>query len=180
MKKKETTLTQQTQYNGKIINIRLDQVEVNNTTRIREVVEHPGGVCVLAINQKDEVVVVEQYRYGISQFLLELPAGKKETNEDPLITAQRELSEEAGIEADTWESLGVFYPSPAYLNEVIHLYIASGLHTTQQNLDEGEYLDTCFLPLETLKQKILSNEITDGKTIALILRYSLLKEQKKD
>jgi ADP-ribose pyrophosphatase len=177
MKQKETTLTQKIQYNGKIINIRLDQIEVNNTTRIREVVEHPGGVCVLAINHKNEVVVVEQYRYGISQFLLELPAGKKEINEDPLLTAQRELLEETGIKANHWESLGVFYPSPAYLDEVIHLYVATNLHASNQNLDEGEYLDSYFLPLETLKQKVLINEITDGKTIALILRYALLIQQ---
>lgn len=177
MKKKETTLTQETQYNGKIINVRLDQIEVNNTTRLREVVEHPGGVCILAINHKQEVMVVEQYRYGVSQFLLELPAGRKEVNEDPLFTAKRELCEETGIKAERWESLGIFYPSPAYLDEVIHFYVATNLHASSQNLDEGEYLDSYFLPLETLKQKILSNEITDGKTIGLILRYILLQKQ---
>lgn len=174
MKHKETTLSQQIQYNGKIINIRLDQIEVNNTTRLREVVEHPGGVCVLAINHKNEVMVVEQYRYGISQFLLELPAGKKEYNEDPLVTAKRELLEETGLKATHWESFGVFYPSPAYLDEVIHLYVASNLQASSQHLDDGEYLDSYFLPLETLKHKIVANEITDGKTIALVLRYALL------
>lgn len=177
MKKKETTLSQQTQYNGKIINVRLDQIEVNKTTRLREVVEHPGGVCILAINHKQEVMVVEQYRYGVSQFLLELPAGKKEKSEDPLDTAKRELVEETGIKAEQWDSFGVFYPSPAYLDEVIHLFVASSLHASSQNLDDGEYLDSYFLPLDILKQKILSNEITDGKTIALILRYALLHQQ---
>lgn len=171
MKKKETTLNQEIIYKGKIVNIRNDQVEVNNSTRLREVVEHPGGVCILAINKNNEVMVVEQYRYGIEQFLLELPAGKKEPNDDPLITAQRELLEETGITASNWEYFGVFYPSPAYLSEVIHLYVATELQFSTPNLDDGEYLDAYFLPLETLKQKIMSNEITDGKTIALILRY---------
>ena len=173
MKKIEKPLVQTKKYDGKIVNVRIDQVEVDKTKRLREVVEHPGGVCVLALNHKNEVIMVEQFRYGVQSFLLELPAGKKELNEDPLLTAKRELQEETGFKANVWLDFGVFYPSPAYLDEVIHLYIAKELTATSQQLDEGEYLDTFFMPLETLKQKILTNEIKDGKTIACVLRYLL-------
>ncbi len=173
MKRLEKTLTKSTKYLGRIINVRVDQVEVNQETRAREIVEHPGGVCILAINHKNEVLVVEQYRYGAQTFLLELPAGKKESDEDPLLTAKRELLEETGFKASCWESFGLFYPSPAYLDEVIHFYIATNLEAKSQQLDEGEYLDTFFLPLAKLKQMILDHEISDGKTIACILKYSL-------
>lgn len=177
MKKFETMITQKKQYHGKIINVRLDEVEVDNLQRLREVVEHPGGVCILAINHKNEALVVEQYRYGVEQFLLELPAGKKELNEDPLLTAKRELLEETGFKANTWVDFGVFYPSPAYLNEVIHCYVASDLTASSQQLDEGEYLDTYFLDLDSLKDKVLSNEIKDGKTIACVTRYLMMQNK---
>ncbi len=177
MKKFETMITQKKQYDGKIINVRLDEVEVDNHQRLREVVEHPGGVCILAINHKNEALVVEQYRYGVEQFLLELPAGKKEINEDSLLTAKRELLEETGFKANTWIDFGVFYPSPAYLNEVIHCYVASDLTASSQQLDEGEYLDTYFLHLDLLKDKVLSNEIRDGKTIACVTRYLLMQNE---
>ncbi len=171
MKIIEKTLSKSTKYQGRIINVRVDQIEVNQEIRTREIVEHPGGVCILAINHKNEVLVVEQYRYGAQRFLLELPAGKKEINEDPLLTAKRELLEETGFKAATWESFGVFYPSPAYLDEVIHLYIATDLEAKSQQLDEGEYLDTFFLPLDKLEQMIMDHEIIDGKTIACVLKY---------
>lgn len=177
MKKFETMITQKKQYGGKIINVRLDEVNVDNHQRLREVVEHPGGVCILAINHKNEALVVEQYRYGVEEFLLELPAGKKELNEDPLLTAKRELLEETGFKANTWIDFGVFYPSPAYLNEVIHCYVASDLTASSQQLDEGEYLDTYFLDLDSLKSKILSNEIKDGKTIACTTRYLMMQNE---
>ncbi len=180
MKQKEKTLHKTTYFEGKIFNVRVDQVEVDQKQRIREIVDHPGGVCVLALNHKNEVLVVEQFRYGSQSFMLELPAGKKERDEDPLITAKRELLEETGFRANIWESFGVFYPSPAYLNEVIYFYIAHDLQAKSQQLDEGEYLDSYFLPLETLKEKALNNEITDGKTIAFVLRYCLAKMKEKD
>ncbi len=173
MKRIEKTLTKSTKYLGRIINVRVDQVKVNQETRVREIVEHPGGVCILAINHKNEVLVVEQYRYGAQTFLLELPAGKKERDEDPLLTAKRELLEETGFKASYWEPFGLFYPSPAYLDEVIHFYIATGLEAKSQQLDEGEYLDTFFLPLDKLKQMIIDHQITDGKTIACVLKYIL-------
>jgi ADP-ribose pyrophosphatase len=177
MKKKEKTLSKSTQFSGKIFNVRVDQVEVDQQKRVREIVDHPGGVCILALNHKNEALVVEQYRYGAQRFMLELPAGKKERHEDPLLTAKRELLEETGFKANQWEPFGIFYPSPAYLNEVIYFYVAHDLEAKSQQLDEGEYLDTYFLSLDTLKEKALNNEITDGKTIALILRYCFIKNK---
>lgn len=171
MKQFEKTLTATHQYHGKIVNVRLDEVQVNQQQRLREVVEHPGGVCVLAINEHDEAVLVEQFRYGIKDFTLEVVAGKKEPHEAPLLTAQRELLEEAGYQAQTWLDFGVFHPSPAYLDEVVHCYIAKDLIKGKQQLDEGEHLDVHWLPLAAIQEKILNNDITDGKTIACVLRY---------
>ncbi len=180
MKQFEKTLSGKKLYDGKIVNVRIDQVEVNQQQQLREVVEHPGGVCVLAINHKHEALVVEQFRYGIKAFMLELPAGKKEVNEAPLLTAKRELLEETGYQAKTWLEFGIFHPSPAYLDEVIYLYVATDLVAKSQQLDEGEYLDSFFLNLDTLKAKIINNEITDGKTIALILRYLASEEKNRE
>jgi ADP-ribose pyrophosphatase len=99
--------------------------------------------------------------------------GKKEPNEDPLFTAQRELIEETGYSASTWIDYGVVYPSPAYLNEVIHLYVASDLTYVGQNLDDGEFLSVHMTPINDLLKDIVSGQIKDSKTAVLVMRYAL-------
>ena len=173
MKVKENTINSKKMYDGRIIDVYLDQVSVNQHITTRELVDHPGGVCICALTQDNHVIMVQQYRYGAKDFLWELPAGKKEPLEDPLLTAQRELMEETGYQAKHFESAGLFYPSPAYLNEVIHLYIATDLEYVGQQLDEGEYLELSLVPLQDLIEKIRTHEIIDGKTIALLLKVAL-------
>lgn len=177
MKAKEITINSKKVYDGKIIDVYQDEVAINQHHSFRELVNHPGGVCICAITDTDHIIVVSQYRYGAKDFLLELPAGKKEPLEDPLVTAKRELMEETGYQAHTFESYGVFYPSPAYLNEVIHLYVATDLEFVGQQLDDGEYLDVSFVPLDQLLANIKNHQITDGKTVALLLKVALVRNR---
>jgi len=170
----EKKISSELKFSGKIVNVRVDQVQINSHQVIREVVEHPGGVCILACTTDNHVLIVEQFRYGCGDFLVELPAGKKEKDENPLLTAQRELAEETGYTAEKWLDLGVFYPSPAYLQEVIHLYVATQLTYIGQKLDDGEYLKVSFMPFNELVSKVVQGEIKDGKTAVLTLRYDYL------
>ncbi len=177
MKQIEKAISSEKRFKGRIVNLRHDEIILDNHIYLREVVEHPGGVCVLALTKDHHVIMVEQYRYAAAQLMTELPAGKKEKNEEPMVTAQRELLEETGYVAKQWVDYGVFYPSPAYLDEVIHLYVAKELEFVGQKLDQGEYLDVHFVPLSMLMEKIVSGEYTDGKTIALASRYYLNEKE---
>lgn len=165
---KEITLRSNRVFNGRIINVSHDEIMLSNDQPShREVVEHPGGVCVAAKNANNNYLMVKQYRYGVKETTLEFVAGKKETNEPNLITASRELEEETGFIAREIQSIGEFFPSPAYLNERIELFVASDLTFKGQHLDHGELLEVVELPLNEIINKIQSNEIKDGKTIAL-------------
>jgi ADP-ribose pyrophosphatase len=169
----EETVSSQEKFRGKIVRLRHDEILVNQRSGLREVVEHPGGVCVLAITQDQHVLTVDQFRYAQKEVLKELPAGKKEPNEEPLFTAQRELLEETGYTASLWQDLGVVYPSPAYLDEVIHLYVATNLTYVGQHLDDGEYLSVYMTPINDLLKAIVSGQIKDSKTAVLVMRYAL-------
>jgi ADP-ribose pyrophosphatase len=169
----EETVSSQEKFRGKIVRLRHDEILVNHHVGLREVVEHPGGVCVMAITQDNHVLTVDQFRYAQKEVLKELPAGKKEPTEEPFITAQRELLEETGYMASTWQNFGVVYPSPAYLDEVIHLYVATGLTFVGQHLDDGEYLSVYMTPIKDLLRDIVSGEIKDSKTAVLVMRYAL-------
>ena len=169
----EETVSSQEKFKGRIVRLRHDEIMVNQRLGLREVVEHPGGVCVMAITQDRHVLTVDQFRYAQKEVLKELPAGKKEPNEDPLSTAKRELVEETGYSASTWLDYGVIYPSPAYLDEVIHLYVATDLTYIGQNLDDGEYLSVFLTPIDELLRDIVSGQIKDSKTAVLVMRYAL-------
>ncbi len=160
-----------THYQGKIFNVRTDEMLEHGKKYQRDIVEHTGGVCVLAINEADTVFCVIQYRYGQQMEILELPAGKLEKNEDPLLAAKRELQEETGYVAKSWESMGVFIPSGAYLEEKIYLYVAKELSFIGQNLDEDEHIEVQQFTIEEMINKIMNNEIIDGKTMAVVLKY---------
>lgn len=121
-------MTQSYIYKGKIIQLSLDEVELPNGAHCElEVIHHPGGSAVVAVNDKQEVCLLEQYRYVTGGWMWELPAGKHEPGDAPEVTAKKELQEEAGVDASRWYFLGDVYSSPGIFTETIHLYLAQGL-----------------------------------------------------
>lgn len=181
MKLEEKQLSAHYIYNGKIINVRKDEALLpNGTTALREVVEHPGGVCVAALTERDEILMVRQFRYPYSEVILEIPAGKRDrSDEEPLECGKRELREETGASADNFIFLGELYPTPGYCGEKIYMYAATGLSYGSQDPDEDEFLEVERIPLEKAVEMILSGELKDAKTQAAILKLKLLKDLKK-
>lgn len=173
----EKTIKSQRIYEGRIINVRKDQVEINGQEALREVVEHPGGVAILALDENEHVFCVKQYRYAQQKEMLELPAGKLERGEDPLKTGKRELQEETGYSAQHWLFLGEMVPTGAYLEEKIWMYAATGLSYVGQHLDDDENIELFRLSLDELTERILDQTIVDAKTIAMVLKVRLMKER---
>ena len=168
-------------YEGVIVQVDMEMVQVpNGNITMREVVRHPGGVCVVALEKDGMVAMVRQYRFPIGEHLLELPAGKLEPGEEPLPAAKRELSEETGLEADEWRDLGFIYTSPGFSTERLFLYLATGLHHGAQHLDRNEFLDVEYYPLDTLRDMVLRGELADGKTVDGILKAAALIRAKGD
>ena len=176
----EKTLSEKLIFDGRIITVHLDDIELPDGSRAtREVVEHSGGVCVAAMTEEKELYFVRQYRYPYKKVLLELPAGKLERGEDPMKAGVRELEEECGVVADTVIPMGTVYPTVAYCSEIIYLFAAKGLRSTNQNLDEGEFLDVEKIPLADAVKMVMNGEISDSKTVALVLKMdNLVKEGK--
>ena len=173
----EQTLTREYRYRGKIVNLRLDEARLpDGTTALREVVEHPGGVCVAALTDDQELLFVRQFRYPYGDVVLELPAGKRDRNgEDPLVAGKRELLEETGATAAVYHSLGQVYPTPGYCDEVIHLFLAQGLTFGEACPDADEFLEVERIPLKQAVDMVLNNQIPDAKTqIAVLKTYCLL------
>ena len=170
---REKMVSSQTIFEGKIIKVTLDQARLpDGTLAAREVVYHPGGVAVLALDADSTVYLVKQFRYPIRQQLLELPAGKLDhgAEEDVLLGAKRELSEETGLEASDWTYLGSALASPGFCDEELHMYLARGLRKTGQHLDEDEFLDVVAMPFDQLAAQVMDGTITDAKTVAAILK----------
>ena len=168
-------------FDGVILNVKRDRVRLpNGHESVREVICHVGAVCVVPVTEDGRVVVERQYRYPIDQVITEIPAGKLDSKEeDRLHAAKRELAEETGITADHWTDMGLYYPAPAYSDEKIIMYLAQGLHLGKQHLDEDEFLNVEFVPLEELVEEILSGTITDGKTQVAILKAAMLLKKQK-
>ena len=180
MKLFEKTLTSETKFEGRIIKVLRDTVELENgKTSAREVVCHNGGVCVAALTEQNEVLLVRQFRYPYKEVLLELPAGKLEKGEDPFEAAKRELEEECGLTADKYTSLGEFYPTVGYDTEIIYTWVATGLHETRMHLDADEFLTPDRVPLTQAYEMVMRGEIKDGKTIAGVLKLKALLDEGK-
>lgn len=170
----EKTLNSKTVYDGKIITVLKDDVEVADGHKsFREVVKHSGGIVVLAIHE-DKILFVKQFRYPMKEVLLELPAGKLEYGENPFEAAKRELEEETGYCADKWTDLGYVYTSPGYSDEKLYLYKAENLHFTQCHPDEGEILQPLEIKIDDAIKMINNGEINDAKTLCAFFRSKLL------
>lgn len=175
----EKTLTESYPFRGRIINLRVDDIELPNGNKAdREVVEHPGGVCVAPLTDEGDLIFVRQFRYPYKEVVLELPAGKRDKNgEDPLTCGKRELLEETGATASDYRYLGALYPTPGYCDEVIHLYLAQGLSFGEACPDEDEFVQVEKIPLKTAVEMVLRNEIPDAKTqVAIMKTYLLLQK----
>lgn len=172
----ERMVSSKTVFEGKIVTVKVDQAKLpNGSVSTREVVYHPGGVAILPLDENNHVTLVRQYRYPIGQTLLELPAGKLDHGaEDRLLGAQRELSEEAGLEAEEWTYLGYILASPGFCDEALHMYLARGLSSVSQHPDEDEFLDVVTMPFGELADQVMDGTITDAKTVATVLKAKVL------
>ena len=167
----ERRVSSKTIFEGHIIKVTLDQAELpNGKLAAREVVEHPGGVAVLALEE------VKQFRYPIQQLLLELPAGKLDGPEDHLLAAKRELSEETGLEAEEWTYMGSILASPGFCTERLHMYLARKLSHKKQHLDEDEFLNVVPIPFDALVRQVMDGSQDDAKTVAAVLKAKTLLE----
>lgn len=177
MKLTEKTLSSHPKYTGVIINVRVDQVELENgTIAPREVVSHPGGVAVLPLHGDGTVTLVEQYRYPFHTVLRELPAGKLDSGEDHKRCGLRELEEETGLVPGRFTYLGCLLLSPGYSDEVLHLYLAQDLKQGKQHTDPDEFLNLHRVPFGELCAQVLDGGIQDAKTVAAVLKTKLLLE----
>lgn len=173
----EKTVRKNYVYQGKILSLRADDAQLPDGTPCkREIIEHSGGACVLYV-ENGCVLLVKQYRYAYGESLHEIPAGKLETGEDPAVCALRELEEETGVRATRAQLLYINYPSPGYTNEKIYIYRAYDGVKTQSHLDDGEFLDAEYIPLDQAKEMLRNGEIRDGKTIIALQAYFLSEKE---
>ena len=158
---------------GRVIKVNIEQVKLpNDHVATLEIVHHPGGSAVVALDDTGRVCLVRQYRHAAGGYIWEFPAGKIDNREPPLQTAQRELEEEAGRTAREWRSLGEYLSSPGFLTEVVYLFLATGLTEVDHRLEQSEVLEAHWLPFEQVMQMAHSGELRDGKSLAALLRAS--------
>ena len=167
----ETTVSSRQVFDGHLLKVFSDEITLpDGNSAGREYIKHVGAVCVVALTDDNKVIVEHQYRYPMHEITLEIPAGKLDgKSEDPLEAAKRELREETGATAEKMTYIGRYYPTPAYSDEVIYMYLAEGLSFGEQSLDEDEFLTTELVPISELADRIIAGEIPDGKTQAAIL-----------
>nr|WP_326165658.1 NUDIX hydrolase [uncultured Oscillibacter sp.] len=163
-------------FRGRIVDVHVDTVELpNGETATREVVDHPGGVAVLALDGDGCVLTVTQYRYPFGRALLEIPAGKLDSpDEDPYEAGLRELREETGAVPGMYEPLGRILPSPGCYGETLHLYLARDLQMAEQHLDADEFLNVERIPFGEMVRRCLDGEIEDAKTVVAVLKAKAL------
>ena len=174
----EKPLSSERIFDGKIIGVRKDTVELQDGKKtFREVVEHSGGVCVAALDDDGNMLFVRQFRYPNNSVILEIPAGKLNPGEDHYECGKRELEEETGCLCSVYEHIATIYPSPAYLGEIIHVYFACGLTQSEQKLDEGEFLEVERIPLDKAFEMVMNDEIFDAKTQIAVLKVKAMKDK---
>jgi ADP-ribose pyrophosphatase len=174
----EKKLSGEVRFEGRIMRVETDEVELADGKKSRrEVVRKGNAVCVVPLLDNGEVVFVKQFRYPYSEVMTEIPAGKMDKGEDPLECGIRELSEETGCTAERYIFLGEFYPSPAFVDEVIYMYLATDITEGESHLDSGEFLTVEKISLEKAAEMAVNGELKDGKTVTAILKAWYLKQK---
>ncbi len=169
----EKTINSQLIFDGRVVKLYKDKIELpTGQESYREVVKHSGGVVIFA-KKEDKVLLVKQFRYPMKEVLYELPAGKLEIGEDPFEAAKRELEEETGYCANKWTDLGYVYTSPGYSDEKLYLYMAEDLEFTHCHPDEGEILQALEYSYDDILKMIANGEINDAKTLCAIMRAQI-------
>lgn len=162
-------------YKGKVVELDLQQVRLPNGREVElEVIRHPGGAAAVALDERKRVCLLRQYRHAAGGWLWELPAGKIDPGEAPAATAERELAEEAGVFAASWDSLGCLHSSPGVFTEVIHLYLARGLNEVDLGHEADEIIEVHWLPLVDALTWCADGKITDAKTLIGLYRADAL------
>lgn len=173
---KEITTSSELIYKGKIIDVYKDQVICPNGHKsTRELIRHCKASCILAITNDNKVLIERQYRYPYDEVIFEFPAGKCDKDEDPMTTAVRELEEETGYKAQKVKYLGKMYPSCAYTDEIIYLYLCTDLIKTHTNFDENEYLEVEEVSFDELEELIRNDKLNDAKSLCAYTFYKSLK-----
>jgi ADP-ribose pyrophosphatase len=169
----ETLVSSETLLEGGFLHVKRDTVRLpDGSQATREYVLHPGAVVVVPLLDDGQVVLERQFRYPIGQVMIELPAGKLEVGEDPLLCGLRELQEETGYTATQWAYAGQMHMAIAYSTEVIHIYFARGLSCGARQLDVGEFLDVFTAPAQQLLDWCSDGTVTDAKTLSCVLHLS--------
>ncbi len=180
MNLEEKQIDYEYKFQGKIVNLRVDNALLpNGAVAKREIVEHNGGVCVAPLDSDYNLYFVKQFRYPYMEIVTELPAGKLEKGEDPFEAGKRELQEETGATAKRYLDLGKLYPTPGYCGEIISMYLALDLEFGEQNPDEDEFLEVYKIPLEKAVEMVMNGELPDSKTQTMILKINQLKLEGK-
>ena len=156
---------------GRVIEVNVERVALpNGTTAELEIIRHPGGAAVVALDDRNRICLLRQFRHAMEGWLWELPAGKIDNREPPLDTARRELEEEAGVAAASWQTLGDYVSSPGVFTEVVHLYLATQLTALPQRPEEHEVFEVHWLPLQDVLAMAHSGELRDGKSLVGVFR----------
>jgi ADP-ribose pyrophosphatase len=162
----ETTISSKTVYRGKLLHVLEDEVRLPDGKHMRrEYIRHPGAVTMVPFLDRDTVLLIRQFRYPMRRHFLELPAGKIDQGEEPLATAQRELREECGCTAATWQWLATIHPCIGYSDERIELFAARDLAQVGRALDEGEFLEVVAMPLAQALDWVRTGKITEVKAV---------------
>ena len=158
-------------HKGSVITLNKERVILpNQAVSDLDIVHHPGGAAVVAVNQENKVCLLKQYRHAVQDWLWEIPAGKLEADETPFVTASRELKEEAGCIAEHWQDLGITFPSPGVLTERIYLYLATDIGVTGPCHEAHEVIEVHWVKFEEAKCWAQQGKIVDAKTIVAICR----------
>ena len=158
-------------FNGRIIKLEVEKVELpNGSVCDMEIIRHPGGSAVVALDIENRVCMLKQYRYVVDDWVWELPAGKIDDQEPPFETAKRELEEEAGVIASQWDELGYMISSPGVFDEKVYLYMAQDLRKVKQQPEEHEVFEIHWVDFEEAMEWAYNGKISDGKTIVALVR----------